>query len=104
MHKRPTKREIRQQMQQEVSQYLTTGGEVQEFQRGESGLVNGKLDDRSSGFEQGKQQRTPLSDVLNTVDERKKSTTPAVPVKPRRPYKKIIYDDFGEPIREIWIE
>jgi len=104
MHKRPTKREIRQQMQQEVSQYLTTGGEVQEFQRGESGLVNGKLDDRSSGFEQGKQQRTPLSDVLNTVDERKKSASTPVPAKPRRPYKKIIYDDFGEPIREIWVE
>lgn len=103
MHKRPTKREIRQQMQQEVSQYLTEGGEVQEFQRGESGLVNGKLDDRSSGFEQGKQQRTPLSDVLNTVDERKKSGNPA-PVKPRRPQKKIIYDDFGEPIREVWVD
>ena len=103
MHKRPTKREIRQQMQQEVSQYLTEGGEVQEFQRGESGLVNGKLDDRSSGFEQGKQQRTPLGDVLNAVDERKKSGKPA-PVKPRRPQKKIIYDDFGEPIREVWVD
>lgn len=103
MHKRPTKREIRLQMQQEISQYLTEGGEVQEFQRGETGLVNGKLDDRSSGFEQGKQQRTPLGDLLNTVDERKKSGKSA-PVKKRRPYKKIIYDDFGEPIREIWVD
>ncbi len=104
MHKRPTKREIRQQMEQEISQYLTEGGEVKEFQRGESGLINGKLNDRSSGFGQGKQQRTPLNDVLNTVDERKKSGNTSPVDKPRRPHKKIIYDDFGEPIREVWVE
>ncbi|MGK0250225.1 MAG: hypothetical protein ACI910_002994 [Oleispira sp.] len=103
MNKRPTKREIRQQMNNEVDQYLTKGGEVREFQRGESGLVNGKIDDRSSGFEQGKQQRTPLLDELKAVDDRKKSTN-ATPLKSNRPRKKIIYDDFGEPVREIWIE
>jgi hypothetical protein len=103
MNKRPTKREIRQQMNNEVDQYLTKGGEVREFQRGESGLVNGKIDDRSSGFEQGKQQRTPLIDELKAVDDRKKPAN-ATPVKSNRPRKKIIYDDFGEAVREIWIE
>lgn len=101
MNKRPTKREIRQQMNNEVDQYLNKGGEVREFQRGESGLINGKIDDRSSGFEQGKQKRTPLLDELKAVDERKKLETPA---KSNRPRKKIIYDDFGEPVREVWIE
>lgn len=104
MNKRPTKREIRQQMDNEVDQYLNKGGEVREFQRGESGLVNGKLNDRSSGFEQGKQKRTPLIDELKAVDERKKPASSATPVKSSRPKKKIIYDDFGEPIREVWIE
>jgi hypothetical protein len=104
MNKRPTKREIRQQMNNEVEQYLDQGGEVRAFQRGESGLVNGKIDDRSSGFEQGKQQRTPLMEELKAVDERKKSANSTGPVKPRRPTKKIIYDDFGEPIREIWVD
>ena len=104
MNKRPTKREIRQQMGNEVDQYLNKGGEVREFQRGESGLVNGKLNDRSSGFEQGKQKRTPLIDELKAVDERKKPASSATPVKSSRPKKKIIYDDFGEPIREVWIE
>ena len=104
MNKRPTKREIRQQVDNEVDQYLNKGGEVREFQRGESGLVNGKLNDRSSGFEQGKQKRTPLIDELKAVDERKKPASSATPVKSSRPKKKIIYDDFGEPIREVWIE
>lgn len=104
MNKRPTKREIRQQMNNEVDQYLNKGGEVREFQRGESGLINGKIDDRSSGFEQGKQKRTPLLDELKAVDERKKLETPASPAKSNRPRKKIIYDDFGEPVREVWIE
>jgi hypothetical protein len=104
MNKRLTKREIHQQMQQEISQFLDNGGEVHEFERGESALINGKLDDRSSGFGQGKQKRTPLTDELKAVDERKK--VPAAPKmqKVRRPYKKIIYDDFGEPIREVWVE
>jgi hypothetical protein len=103
MNKRPTKREIRQQMNNEVDQYLNKGGEVREFLRGESGLVNGKIDDRSSGFEQGKQQRTPLLEELKAVDERKKPASTAAP-KSNRPRKKIIYDDFGEPVREIWID
>jgi hypothetical protein len=103
MNKRPTKREIRQQMNNEVDQYLTKGGEVREFQRGESGLVNGKIDDRSSGFEQAKQQRTPLLDELKAVDDRKKPAN-VTSIKSNRPRKKIIYDDFGEAVREIWIE
>ena len=104
MNKRPTKREIRQQMNNEVDQYLNKGGEVREFQRGESGLINGKIDDRSSGFEQGRQKRTPLLEELKAVDERKKADSPPSPAKSNRPRKKIIYDDFGEPVREVWIE
>lgn len=103
MHKRPTKREVHQQMQDEISQFLEKGGEVNEFERGESGLINGKLGNRSSGFEQGRQERTPLNTVLNTLDERKKTGTPAPP-KPVKPHKKVIYDDFGEPVREVWVE
>jgi len=103
MNKRPTKREIRQQMTNEVDQYLNQGGEVREFQRGESGLINGKIDDRSSGFEQGKQQRTPLLEELKAVDDRKKPASSPSP-KSNRPRKKIIYDDFGEPVREVWID
>ena len=104
MHKRPTKREIRQQMDNEVESYLNKGGAVREFERGESGLVNGKIDDRSSGFEQKKQERTPLTDELKAVDDRKKSGSSAKPPKPKRPHKKIIYDDFGEAIREVWVD
>ncbi|MBL4796222.1 MAG: hypothetical protein JKY50_02280 [Oleispira sp.] len=104
MTKRPTKREIRQQMNNEVEQYLNKGGAVQEFERGESGLINGKIDERSTGFNQGKQERTPLTDVLNAVDERKKSGNQISAVQNKRPRKKIIYDDFGEAIREVWVD
>ncbi len=104
MTKRPTKREIRQQMDSEVEQFLNKGGAVNEYERGMSGLINGKLDERSTGFQQGKQERTPLTDALNAVDERKKSALKSNSNKPIRPKKKIIYDDFGEPVREIWVD
>lgn len=103
MTKRPTKREIRQQMDNEVEQFLNKGGAVNEYERGMSGLINGKIDERSTGFQQGKQERTPLTDALNAVDERKKSALKSNN-KPSRPKKKIIYDDFGEPVREVWVD
>ena len=104
MTKRPTKREIRQQMDSEVEQFLNKGGAVNEYERGMSCLINGKIDERSTGFQQGKQERTPLTDALNAVDERKKSALKSNSNKPTRPRKKIIYDDFGEPVREIWVD
>jgi hypothetical protein len=104
MTKRPTKREIRQQMDSEVEQYLNKGGAVNEYERGVSGLINGKIDERSTGFQQGKQERTPLVDALKAVDERKKAALKSNSSKPSRPKKKIIYDDFGEPVREVWVD
>jgi len=51
-----------------------------------------------------KQERTPVSDVLRAIDERKearKKPQKKAPVK-KSPRQKIIYDDFGEPLRVIW--
>lgn len=109
MQKRPTKKQIREQINHEVEAFLREGGEVKNMARGETGLVNGSYYDRSLGFEKPKEARTPVSDVLNTIDQRrqeameakrqgKKSSAP----RRRGPKKKIIYDDFGEPVRIIW--
>ena len=105
MNRRPTKKQLRQQLNQDMEDYLSHGGEVVSAQRGESALVNGKLDDRRTGFEQPKQERTRLDEQMQAVDARKK------PQKPennkgriKRPHKKTIYDDFGEPIREVWVD
>jgi hypothetical protein len=47
--------------------------------------------------------RTYINDVVLALDRRKTKKAPSKATKAsKRPIKKIIYDDFGEPIREIW--
>ncbi|MFK4753157.1 hypothetical protein [Oceanobacter antarcticus] len=106
--KRPTKTEIRQQLNDEVEQYLQEGGEVNEVARGATGLQNGRYDERSMAFEKPKEERTPVPEVLQAIDQRRdsqrKPKRPAAAASQprRRPRKKIIYDDFGEPLRIVW--
>lgn len=106
MQKRPTKRELRQQLDQEVQNFLSRGGEVKEVARGTSGLVNGRYVDHTLSFDKPKEERTPLDDVLKTIDQRrdarKHPAKPAEKTSRRRPKKKVIYDDFGEPLRIVW--
>lgn len=106
MKKRPTKREVRSQLEQEIVDFLQQGGHVQEMPHGASGLVDGRYG-QALTFEGGKEQRTPVDHVLKTIDQRKEqkrlkpaSRTPSA----KKPGKKVIYDDFGEPVRVVWEE
>ena len=104
MTKRPTKKQLRQQLNQDIDDFLDQGGAVHEFQRGESGLINGKLDDRRTGFEQPRQERTPLQAEMQAVESRKKPVKSSSSKTTSKPRKKVIYDDFGEPVREVWVD
>jgi hypothetical protein len=105
MKKRVSKKELRDSLNQDIEQYLEKGGEVHEFERVESGLVNGRYNEQAMSFEK-RQERTPVPDVLRAIDERREARR-----KPQRksetkrqsgPKKKVIYDDFGEPLRVVW--
>jgi len=98
-----TKSDIRQQIEQDIDSFLQKGGEVLEVEKGESGLVNGYLSEQKVAFDQPKQERTPVSDVLKTIDARRSKKEPAKKTSTdTAPKKKIIYGDFGEPIRVVW--
>lgn len=104
MHKRPTKQEIRTQLTQEVQDFLQHGGAVTEVPRGASGLQDGRYG-QPLAFDKPREERTPLTDVLKTIDQRReaqKKTAKNPSKNARKPRKKIIYDDFGEPLRVIW--
>lgn len=105
MNKRPTKRELRQQLSNEMQRFINQGGQVTEVSHGASGLVDGRYG-QPLGFERPKEERTPLNDVLKTIDQRREDQRKrAKPTPPKRgPRKKVIYDDFGEPLRIIWEE
>lgn len=105
--KKPTKQEIRRQLDRETAEFLNRGGAVKEVARGATGLVDGRYDERSLAFEKPREERTPVDDVLIAIDQRREAQRkPARPAGNRSvrkgPKKKVIYDDFGEPLRVIW--
>ncbi|MGB0664821.1 MAG: hypothetical protein ACPGMR_13655 [Pontibacterium sp.] len=103
MNKRPSKSELREQLKQGVDAFVEQGGEIEQVAAGESGLQDGRYNPRSFGFDQGPQTRTPVPEVLAAIDSRKKGDEQAKPKKGRR-HKKLIYDDFGDPLRWVWVE
>ncbi|WP_207063984.1 hypothetical protein [Motiliproteus sp. SC1-56] len=103
MKRGPTKAELRDEIARQVRDYLGEGGEIDEVERGASGLDKTELPPRPE-FTQPRQSRTPVPEVVAAIEARKRP--PQRPKRPSRkqPRKKAIYDDFGEPIRWIWAE
>lgn len=101
MQKRPTKAELRKQLADEMQNFLTQGGHVQELPRGATGLIDGRYS--SLAFDRPKESRTDLTSLLHTIDQRKEQKRkPAASASKAKPKKKVIYDDFGDPIRVVW--
>ncbi|MDE0841571.1 MAG: hypothetical protein OSA42_05195 [Porticoccaceae bacterium] len=102
----PSKTTIRRDIVRKTEEFLSRGGEIKQHIAGESAEQAGQPRSRPV-FVSGElpQGRTYLNEVVSAIDSRKKKAKPPVSVKPRkRPRKKIIYDDFGEPLREVWVE
>mgnify|MGYP006176524823 FL=1 len=98
----PTKAEMRAELERQIQDYLQTGGVVQDVPRG----ISGHLDNRNLfgnlGQNPPRQERTPVDDVVQALEARKHPHTNIK--KNKRPRKKLLTDDFGEPLRWIWVE
>jgi len=104
MIKVKTKREIRQELEDEVSRFLEKGGAIEDVKQGVSGKESSVNIHSRTPFNQEAQTYTPLTDTINALDARKQKPASPPPSVPRKPRKKIIYDDFGDPLREVWEE
>ncbi|WP_027855869.1 hypothetical protein [Marinobacterium jannaschii] len=105
MKKHPTKAELREELNNQVQAFLNKGGSISQCEMGATGLVDGKYNTRNMGFSAPPQERTPVNGVLARIDARRSKSAPVSADRPRRkPRKKIIYDDFGEPLRWVWID
>jgi hypothetical protein len=102
--KPPSKAQVRKELNLQISNFLNKGGEVVQIEKGLSGRenANGPLKPNGVNFDQEKATRTYVPEVIAAIDARRKP----VKEKPRnrKPRKKIIYDDFGEPLRWEWVE
>ncbi len=103
MKRPPTKKDIRQDLERQVQDYLREGGEITSVAQGTTGLDNRRP--WSHPFQAGsgsepRQERTPVPEVVAAIEARKHKHRPEP--KRRRPRKQWIYDDFGEPVRWVW--
>ena len=101
----PSKAELRKQLNKEISRYLKHGGKVDEVPPG----VSGRDDDkplRTVLFDSPRQPRTYLEEVAAGIDRRRKPPRPEPRARKSGAsgHYKILYDDFGEPIRKVWVE
>jgi hypothetical protein len=103
-----SKAQVRKELHQQMNNFLKRGGEVEQIEKGLSGRDNadGPLKPNSMTFDQEKTPRTYVPEVIAAIDARRKSKPkPAVQKKAgKKPHKKLIYDDFGEPLRWEWVE
>lgn len=100
-----SKADLRRELDRQMRTFLNKGGEVHEIPRGVSGRdpADGPLPPTPLIAGEGREDRTYLVDVIAGIEARRKPVAPATQ-RPRRPRKKLIYDDFGEPLRWMWEE
>lgn len=104
MKRKPTKAQLREMMSQDILSYESNGGSVQQINSGVSGVVGGPLKAQETVlFDEKKEPRSYVNDVVAAIDSRKKSAhkKKAKP-KTSKPKRKLVYDDFGEPLRWVW--
>ncbi|PLW82693.1 hypothetical protein CWI75_08915 [Kineobactrum sediminis] len=110
MKKPVTKADLRAALEQETKQFLNTGGTVDAVPLGTSGKdpLAAPLHLTQRLFLEPRAERTPVPEVVATIEARRRALRKRSARQTRtvrsQPKRKTIYDDFGEPLRKIWVE
>lgn len=104
MNPKKSKKEQRKELATLIQNYIESGGEVLHVSSGTSGNHDNTNLFHASAQPEPKPERTPLTDVVNSLEERKHKKGTSVQKTVKRPKKKLIVDDFGDPVRWVWEE
>lgn len=100
-----TKAQIRDEINSQIASYLNQGGEVNAVPRGISGREPTIHPPLPISFDKDQQSRTPVTEVISAIEERRQQKGQPKTLRRRnQPRKKLIYDDFGQPLRWQWVE
>ncbi|MEQ8803748.1 MAG: hypothetical protein RLP45_17065 [Haliea sp.] len=108
--KLPSKEELRAALENETQRFLQKGGEVESVPQGISGKdpLAAPLYLTRRLFLEPRAERTLVPEVVAAIEKRRKAMVKrtAGPKRSRRPQprRKTLYDDFGEPLRRVWVE
>jgi hypothetical protein len=98
-----TRRELHAELQAQIDAFIQEGGNVAEVPRGISGRPYAQAPLLSLFEGQSPEDRTPIPEVVAAIEARRKPHVQHKNFKPR-PKKKVILDDFGQPLRWEWVE
>ncbi|MBT8149136.1 MAG: hypothetical protein KJO24_04355 [Gammaproteobacteria bacterium] len=111
MIKKPaSKSDIRAEIERQTQKFLQRGCAVDEIPKGVSSrdTAAGPFKAEQWHLEKSQTERTYLTDIVDNLESRKqqKSKVPASgdAKRRKRPRRRLIYDDFGEPLRWVWVD
>ena len=97
---------MRRHLERQTRSYLKDGGEIRAVPQGVSAVDEAVSAIHTPIFTGKPQQRTPVNDVIDTLNRRREAQLKRAPKTVRRPKTKpkreIVYDDFGEPLRVVY--
>jgi len=104
----PTKADVRAILEKEMASFLKSGGLVEKVPQGISGRdgQQSMMQPSRSLFIEPTIERTPVPEVIAAIEARR-STKLKPPTKQKRRvqrHRKTLYDDFGEPLRKVWVD
>lgn len=107
MERKKTRAEFRAELAKDLERFVEDGGKVRDVDRGVSGRFDTSKSLSAKAPFEPKKERTSIDDVVKELDERKqqqKGQKKSERSARRRsgPRKKLLKDDFGEPIRWVW--
>jgi hypothetical protein len=105
--KPPSKDQIRNSLERDVEAFLQRGNNIEQVPKGKSSRDEATSPIRSNTWQMDNKksaERTYVPDVVEALDSRKQKEVKAVSRSRKKPRKRLIYDDFGEPLRWVWVD
>jgi hypothetical protein len=103
----PYKDQQRERLRRQIEEFLARGGHIDSVAPGVSGRDDNLRPPPATHFSQGpRPSRTPVPEVVAAIELRRQrnSIKRKAAGRASKPKRRLIYDDFGEPLRWEWID
>ena len=101
----PSKADLREELNAQLDTFLNKGKNIAQIPRGVSSRDGATEPLKADNWQMDskKTEWTFLPEVVDTLEKRRQEK-PNTLAKKSRPKRKLIYDDFGEPLRWVWVD